>query len=196
MAEKTTPTDLDAKLAQLTDAVAKLTDFTLAQAAQARASGDTSTVEQLTEVMASGIAEANMRSRQWWDETKDPGYSVLNPLGEKDHPRPELRRDIWWVGYHLQKSELLREEILLLNQIVPGEYDLRDDMGRLVRAKFFKVVARDPQLPDGPLQVSFPCASEDDRNLLARFDRGRGMVDLLLQIVPKPVQPPVPVAVG
>jgi len=191
--EKTT-TDIDTKIDRLSEAVAKLAEFTLAQAAQARTSGDTSTVEQLTEVMAAGIAEANMKSRQWWDESTFPDISPLNPLGELAHPRPNLRREVWWVGFHLPKNELMREEIELLNQLKPGEYDLKDDMGRVVRTRFFRVVARDPQIPDGPILVTFPCTSEDDRNLLARFDRGRGMVDLLHQMVPKKV--PAPVAVG
>lgn len=179
MAEKTTTPTVDERLATLTDAVAKL-----AQVAASQASQPTS-VADLTKVMAAGVADANMKARQWWDELAFPDKSALNPKGEKDHPRPPLRRDVWWVGFHLSANELTREEIELLNLLSPGRYPLVDDMGTVVRRDFFEIIPRDKNYPDGDIHVSFPCKEEQDRLLLARMDRGRGMVDILKQMLPR-----------
>ena len=51
-----------------------------------------------------------------------PLFSVYNPLGERDHPRPDLACKMIWVGYELLKDALTTEEIELLNRCQPGDY--------------------------------------------------------------------------
>jgi hypothetical protein len=68
------------------------------------------------------VAASQKVRDQWWDDTNFPDVSSFNPLGERDHPRPELDGEIYWVGTRLTKDELTREEILALNQLRPGYY--------------------------------------------------------------------------
>lgn len=90
-----------------------------------------------------------------------PMVSHYNPLGERDHPRPELKCDMYWVGYKLHKEGLTPLEIDLLNKMKPGSYwvtkaDLRrirlnikakeDDAGQLEKLTFH-----------------FPCKGPEDR---------------------------------
>lgn len=140
------------------------------------------TFTKLVEGIAAKVAEvsgqAAATAHQAITKPEDPSQyhrkSVFNPLGEKEHPRPELVRDIFWVGYRLQKEELTYDEIVLLNQLKPGYY----------MDGFFKVQETEPGMPSSPLRVTFPCQTPDQRSNLARFDRGRGMVDMLEQMVP------------
>lgn len=44
-----------------------------------------------------------------------PDVSAYNPLGERDHPRPRLKRPCYFLGVPLDAPNLDREEIDLLN---------------------------------------------------------------------------------
>lgn len=164
---------IEDRLDRLTQIVTSLTEVVVHQATQAP------DIEKLTNVMASGVAEANMKARQWWDESTYPEISAFNPKGERLHPRPEFAREIFLLGHLCQKEQHTAEEIEALNQLEAGEYALRDDRGRVVREQFVKVIPKNPGIKTSPLVVSWPCQSEQDRLLVARYDRGRGIVDFL-----------------
>ena len=51
------------------------------------------------------------------ENARHPDVSAFNPLGERDHPRPKLRRKTFWIGVPLEQEELTREEIELFNAI-------------------------------------------------------------------------------
>jgi hypothetical protein len=52
------------------------------------------------------------------ENARHPDVSAFNPLGERDHPRPAMRRKCFMSpGYELRAEELTREEIELLNSI-------------------------------------------------------------------------------
>ncbi len=152
---------------------------------QSLASQNQLSAEKIVEIAAQAAAGAS--NRPWYDERNFPEVSVFNPLGEKANPRPELKRDVLWIGYRLQESELSKDEIDLLNQLKPGFYPQHDVYGHAVPGteKFFSVVDMDPGQVGGRLLVMFPCKENDQRMALARYDRGRGMVDILLEMVPQ-----------
>lgn len=136
--------------------------------------------EMVARLASQTAVAAADHTRQWWDESKFPQKSHFNPLGEKDHPRPDLRREILWLGYPLQKSELTRDEIERLNKIEPGNYHLPNPNGTGVQQyNFFIVREKSPGDPNSPIVVFWPCTDPSDRAKTDRYDRGRGMVDLL-----------------
>jgi len=52
-----------------------------------------------------------------------PLISALNPLGDRDHPRPAFKCKFYWAsGYDLQQPQQTYEECLLLNAVIPGSY--------------------------------------------------------------------------
>ena len=66
-------------------------------------------------------AEATKRAMRPENETH-PGVSVYNPLGERDHPKPPLKCKMFWCGVDEQIEVLTREEVELMNQLMPGSY--------------------------------------------------------------------------
>ncbi len=72
--------------------------------------------DDLKEVMESN--SEGMRRALKPENARHPDISAFNPLGERDHPRPALRRKCFMSpGYELRAEELTREEIDLLNSI-------------------------------------------------------------------------------
>lgn len=105
--------------------------------------------EDLTEVM-----EANsegMRRALKPENARHPDISAFNPLGERDHPRPALRRKTFWIGVPLQQDELTKEEIDLFNAI---------DHPMEARSGMWKA-----ELKNGgtELHITFPNATMDER---------------------------------
>lgn len=67
------------------------------------------------------IAEGVKKERP--ENVSHPDVSVLNPLGERDHPRPALKcRQFWWGGFLEQRTDLSLDEIALVNALEAGEY--------------------------------------------------------------------------
>lgn len=90
-----------------------------------------------------------------------PMVSALNPLGERDHPRPELQCRIIWVGYELTKDILSFDEIALLNRMEPGSYRVtKADLKRIV---FNVQEKRDDAGRREMLTFHFPCKGSEDR---------------------------------
>lgn len=78
--------------------------------------------EMATLAAQAAASAAKTLQDQWWDEKTYPEISSLNPLGEKDHPRPEIVGEVFWAGARLRKGDLTREEIDLVNLLQPGDY--------------------------------------------------------------------------
>lgn len=69
--------------------------------------------EQLETVLKSS-AEATRKALKP-ENAQHPDVSAFNPEGERDHPRPKLRRKTFWAGTELDADELDRDEIELMN---------------------------------------------------------------------------------
>jgi len=68
------------------------------------------------------MAQAEATEKVMRPENKNPPrVSDFNPQGDRDFPRPELKYKFRWIGIDLQKSQLTREECLLLNALAPGD---------------------------------------------------------------------------
>jgi hypothetical protein len=89
-------------------------------------------------------------------ERNFPHISVLNPKGEKDHPRPEIVGEVLWLETRLDKSELEAREIELINRLRPGAF----------HGGQWQVIDRAPGSNTRSLQVIFPNVEPDDRSNL------------------------------
>ncbi len=47
-----------------------------------------------------------------------PGISVYNPQGERDHPKPPLKAEVWWCGFDERNDVLTIEENMMLNFLI------------------------------------------------------------------------------
>lgn len=85
------------------------------------------------------IAESVKKQRP--ENVFHPDVSAYNPLGERDNPRPDLRCEkVWFGGFPVEKQLCSLDEILLLNQLEPGEYIVTrvDDQTEIVPVEFIK----------------------------------------------------------
>jgi hypothetical protein len=108
--EKATDTELPAP-----DANAALADALLAAMARLTPQQGGLSKDDLKEVMESN--SEGMRRALKPENARHPDISAFNPEGERDHPRPELKRKTFWIGVPLLRDELTKEEIELFNQI-------------------------------------------------------------------------------
>jgi hypothetical protein len=86
-------------------------------------------------------------------ERRGPNVSAFNPRGEREHPRPDIQGDIFWLGTKLHKEELTEAEITLLNRLTPGLY----------HGGQWKVEDKAPGTGARHLLVWFPNEETDDR---------------------------------
>lgn len=111
--------------------------------------------EKIAEITAAAsIKAAGVLSNEW--RSNDGGNQItgVNPLGERDHPRPDLNGEFIFAGQALTKEMLTREEIELLNGLQPGLYH----MGQW---KVTNLVPGDPS--QRKLRIDIPCRDEDTR---------------------------------
>lgn len=137
------------------------------------------TPDMVAEIAAKATAAATASIAGPKDDYRnDPKISVFNPLGDRDHPRPELLGDIYWAGYLLRGDELTKHEIDLLNQVQPGDFEIMSRDGGMLP---FKVRDLDPGSKDvRKLLILFPCMTADQRMSLPN------MVEMLAQVVSVP----------
>lgn len=107
--------------------------------------------DQLSEILESTAKSTRQALKP--ENARHPDISAFNPAGERDHPRPALKRKTFWANVPLQVTELTTAEIELMNAI---EHTLEARNGRW-KAEIKK---------DGgeqELWISFPHDSIDDR---------------------------------
>lgn len=98
-----------------------------------------------------------------------PHISSLNPLGDLEHPRDDIRGEVYWVGSRLDKDQMTQEEITLVNQLSPGEYWFDGNDGRRI---LFRCVNLEPAGSNKRrLMCLFPCVDPDSRNNLPPMRR-------------------------
>ncbi len=120
---------------------------------------DNADIKARTAVDAERLLLERERAMREMPENKQPPLiSVFNPLGDRDHPRPELRCKTLWCGTEVKGDVETVEELTLLNQLVPGDFRVTKGNGEQIA---FKVEARKDSA--GKLEqvsVSFPCKGE------------------------------------
>lgn len=121
--------------------------------------GDSATAQRLDGIERFLLAQEQTRPHE--NLFNPPLRSALNPLGERDHPRPDFKCRMIWVGYELKKEGQTLEEIELLNRMQPGEYRVTKADGRTIP---FRVASK---LKDSGaldmLTFHFPCKGSEDR---------------------------------
>ncbi len=122
----------------------------------------TTVKDERLDVLATGVkALVDQENQRPHENRNPPDISSMNPLGERDHPRPELKCRMFWVGFELTKQNCSRVELDLLNRLEPGSYRVTKANGRTIP---FTVEAR--QSLNGKLEklsVHFPCKSREDQ---------------------------------
>ena len=97
-----------------------------------------------------------------------PGISVYNPLGERDHPNPDLKCKVFWCGYPELKENLTREEVIAFNAIdEPGEYLFHRTDGSVEKATV--EIERDARGAATRLLIGFPCQGQNKHNLPSKL---------------------------
>jgi hypothetical protein len=115
------------------------------------------------ETLAKGVEALVQREKSRPHENPNsPEISFMNPLGERDHPRPELKCKMFWVGFRLTKDGLTREEIDLLNTIKAGIYRVTKADGKQI--PFTVAATQDAGGKLEKMTFHFPCKSVEDRN--------------------------------
>lgn len=75
---------------------------------------DNQTLDALQAILAQNAGMLKETFKK--ENARHPDISHYNPLGERDHPRPRLRRPVRFLGIPFEhQDELTREEIELLN---------------------------------------------------------------------------------
>mgnify|MGYP001585291533 CR=1 FL=1 len=146
--------------------VAKTPDPSLAEAMMAIAealktvkAGDADAGDKLAGIEQFLLRQEQTRPHE--NTFNPPMISSLNPLGERDHPRPDLKCKMIWVGFKITKECLTREEIELLNRLVPGDYRVTKADGRSIPFRVDAKYADSGKLEH--LSCHFPCKMTEDR---------------------------------
>jgi hypothetical protein len=109
-----------------------------------------------------------MRKQLRPENDTHPDFSVFNPRGERDHPRPQLVCEMFLGPYPLERQTLTVKECELLNQLEPGLYDITKADGSIVP---FHVIPR--LRVDGKtierITIAFPCADDDQKQNFPSF---------------------------
>ena len=130
----------------------------IAEALKTIKAGDAGAAQRLAGIESFLLRQEETRPHE--NLFNPPMISALNPLGERDHPRPDLQCRMIWVGYELSKETLSRQEIELLNRLQPGDYWVTKADQKRIR---FNVAEK---ITDGGqremLTVHFPCKGKEN----------------------------------
>lgn len=123
------------------------------------------TAEQLSQIvnLAGQNTATAMQKALKPENARAPEMSDLNPLGERDHPRPELKcKFTFGTNYPIERESCSRLEIDLLNRIIPGEYRVRETNG-LTMTVNVKVRKATDMGEIMELGLEFPCKNKDQQ---------------------------------
>lgn len=91
----------------------------------AKSTPDDDRLEKILLRVAQMSADAHERAANPSNKTH-PGISVFSyPEGDRARPRPELKCEMFWVGYPLSLDDTTAAELELLNQAEPGIYQFQ-----------------------------------------------------------------------
>lgn len=97
-----------------------------------------------------------------------PQISVYNPRGERDHPRPDLKCEVFLGPYPLEKQTLLVKEIEYLNKLEPGTFEVTKGDGTTVPFHIIPKYRLDGRTVER-LTIAFPCADDDQKQNFPPF---------------------------
>lgn len=102
---------------------------------------DESRLEAMFTRVGTMIAEAQERAANPSNKIH-PGISVYSyPEGDVKRPRPDFKCEMYWLGYPAGLDNTTAEEMELMNQAEPGDYNFRRTDGGL--EKFVVTAHRD-----------------------------------------------------
>lgn len=91
----------------------------------ARSTPDDDRLEKILLRVAQMSADAHEKAANPSNKTH-PAISVFSyPEGDRARPRPELKCEMFWVGYPIDLDTTTVDEILLLNQAEPGVFSFK-----------------------------------------------------------------------
>jgi len=125
--------------------------------------GQTDRVEAEAEIHARA-----MRKQLRPENETHPDFSVFNPRGERDHPRPQLVCEMFLGPYPLERQTLTVKECELLNQLEPGLYDITKADGSVVPFHVIPRLKVDGRTIDR-ITIAFPCADDDQKQNFPSF---------------------------
>ncbi len=164
LAAKAAAQEVDTEMTPVTTAVEAPTDLAsamlmIAELLQQARSSDNADLKARTAIEAERLLLERERAMREMPENKQaPLVSVYNPMGDRDHPRPELRCQTLWCGTEIKGDVETVEELTLLNQLVPGDFRVTKGNGESID---FKVSARkDSAGKLEQISVWFPCKGE------------------------------------
>lgn len=118
-------------------------------------------LEMILARVAQMSADAQERAANPSNKTH-PAISVFsNPLGDREHPRPDLKCPMFWIGYPIEKDTTTAEEIQLLNLAEPGLFAFKRIDGRTTETLTI-TGERDPAGHVSRLLFTFPIAENRD----------------------------------
>lgn len=128
------------------------------------------------EALSSAMADHHRKTDPTVREMEYPAISPLNPLGEREHPRPEIDGEVFFVGWRMDAKAHTLEEIELINQVKPGVFYVKGMTGDQVRVD---VIDMEPGLEGHrKLFIRLPHTTPDERARLPH-----SLVSLLGQCV-------------
>ena len=144
---------------QTTAVLAMMAEMLREMRASRAAPAQSEAIETLAKAVQMLVNAENARPKE---NPNSPGVSVLNPLGERDHPRADFRcKRVFWAGHRLNKFGLTANEIELINRIQPGHYRVTKADGSTIP---FDVLAKhDLAGRLEQLMFQFPCKTSEDR---------------------------------
>lgn len=94
--------------------------------------------------------------------------SHFNPTGKRDHERPQLKCDMWWVGYPETPETLTDAEIEALNTLQPGHYFVTKGNGDRIA---FTVTPRQNSIGKlERLEIMFPCKGDQSSDHRSKIE--------------------------
>ena len=97
-----------------------------------------------------------------------PEKSCYNPLGERDHPRPPLKCEMFLGPYPLEPQTLHTKEIEYLNKLEAGSYEVTKGDGTIVPFHVIPKLRLDGRSVER-FTIAFPCADDDQKQNFPSF---------------------------
>lgn len=122
------------------------------QASASQGQNVTDALDKITDTLA-GVA---LRARP--ENPEHNRISAFNPKGLRDGERPQLKCEMWWVGYPETPETLTDSEIEHLNMLLPGNYTVTKANG--LQIPFTVTVKTRIDGSYERMEVTFPCKDE------------------------------------
>jgi len=149
-------------------------------------------IERMTEGQLQGaqiVADATKKAQRPSNDFY-PAISVFNLRGDKDFPKPPLKCEMF-IPWPAEHESLTREEVELLNLLIPGEYRIKRNDNTVVKVTCRVITKLDSDEPNR-LMINHDTAFNNDyhrmmpplenylRQMLKQNPRTRALADSVL----------------